>query len=223
MTVRAGGRPPGRSRSSASSTPPAAATALFSTKEKFGALRALVAARHRPLLVDEDQAALVRTRDRRPGRADRAFTFLHVSLPDRFGHEYGGMSRAVPRRRAPHRPAARQAAREPSTRDPALRRPPRRHPHRRPRLHARAARRTAPKVLANYRIPFVVWGAGVRTATSTRLNPDYRDPGTTRPTYAAEAAAGAQRRPRQPRARPARAAADPGQRAGRPARTSTCS
>ena len=35
----------------------------------------------------------------------------------------------------------------------------------------------------DYRIPFVVWGRGVRPADLYALNPDYADPGTGRPAY----------------------------------------
>ena len=35
----------------------------------------------------------------------------------------------------------------------------------------------------DYRIPFVVWGRGVRPADLYELNPDYADPGTGRPAY----------------------------------------
>ena len=35
----------------------------------------------------------------------------------------------------------------------------------------------------NYRIPFVVWGRGIRPADLYELNPDYADPGTGRPAY----------------------------------------
>ena len=35
----------------------------------------------------------------------------------------------------------------------------------------------------DYRIPFVVWGRGIRPADLYELNPDYADPGTGRPAY----------------------------------------
>jgi hypothetical protein len=35
----------------------------------------------------------------------------------------------------------------------------------------------------DYTIPFVVWGAGIADGDLYDLNPDYRDPGATRPTY----------------------------------------
>ena len=46
--------------------------------------------------------------------------------------------------------------------------------------------------LEDYRIPFVVWGRGVRPADLYELNPDYADPGH-RPAGVRRSAAGAQR------------------------------
>jgi hypothetical protein len=40
-----------------------------------------------------------------------------------------------------------------------------------------------PAEAANYTIPFLVWGAGVRSGDLYRLDHDYADPGTARPSY----------------------------------------
>ena len=40
-------------------------------------------------------------------------------------------------------------------------------------------------MIDNYRIPFLVWGAGVARGDLYDLNAGYRDPGTKRPSYAA--------------------------------------
>ena len=67
--------------------------------------------------------------------------------------------------------------------DPALRRPHHGDPHRRPRRSRRQPHR--PDQGRDYRVPFVVWGAGVDPGTDLyALNPDYADPGRARATYA---------------------------------------
>jgi hypothetical protein len=153
-------------------------TALYSTKAKFGLYE-----RSWPRAVDtfgvrEDQRALVRL-----ARADLSdgaptFTFLHVSLPDRTGHEYGGMSSqyvaAVQRTDAQLgtvlRAVAGRGVSVVLTAD-----------------HGFAAGSTSHSVrrnLQNYRIPFLAWGAGVDHGDLYAMNPGYADPGTRRPSYA---------------------------------------
>lgn len=160
-------------------------TALFTTKEKFGLYERSWPAGIDRYEVDEDQAQLVKD-----ARADlvsggRAFTFLHVSLPDRFGHEFGGMSpqylAAVKRTDAQLGKVLKTIRHDSGLRHdlvviltadhgfaPGL------------RDHSGKA------MIDNYRIPFLVWGAGVTRGDLYDLNPDYKDPGTRRPSYAAK-------------------------------------
>lgn len=159
-------------------------TALFSTKEKFALYQRSWKRGMDRFVVNEDQRRLVRTAIADLKSTDRSFTFLHVSLPDRFGHLYGGMSaqylNAV--RRTDRHLGELLAAIDSNARltdDVAV------------VLTAdhgflEGSTSHSPKVLSDYRIPFVVWGAGVRAGDLYDLNPDYRDPGTTRPTYAAK-------------------------------------
>jgi hypothetical protein len=159
------------------------ATALFSTKEKFGLYKRSWKRGIDRFLVREDQHRLVRAATADLVASDRAFTFLHVSLPDRFGHAYGGMS-------AQYLNAVRRTDRHLGELLHAI------DTH--PALSERVAivltadhgfltgsRSHSRKVLENYRIPFVAWGAGVSAGDLYDLNPDYRDPGTKCPTYGA--------------------------------------
>jgi hypothetical protein len=159
-------------------------TALFSTKEKFALYdRSWPRAIDR-FTTDEDQPALVRAARRDLVRSTRTFTFLHMSLPDQAGHAYGGMT-------PQYLDAVRATDRLLGTLLAAVDR------------HAELARdlvvvltadhgfapgvrdHSARRRLANYRIPFLVWGAGVGGADLYALNADYRDPGTRRPGYVA--------------------------------------
>jgi hypothetical protein len=156
-------------------------SALFTTKTKFGLYERSWPRSITRYVADEDQARLVRTATRDVVSTDRRFTFLHVSLPDRYGHEYGGMS-------PQYLAAVRRTDRDLGRLLRAI--------EARPRLtrrltvvltadHGFAAglRSHDAKVLANYRIPFLTWGAQVRHGSLYALNPDYRDPARTRPTY----------------------------------------
>jgi hypothetical protein len=156
-------------------------SALFTTKPKFKLYQRSWPRSISRYVVDEDQGHLIRAATRDLTTTSRRFTFLHVSLPDRFGHKYGGMSA---RYLAAVRRTDRQLGRllRAIEARPAL--------ARRLTVILTADHGFAPgqkahgrKVLANYRIPFVAWGARVRHADLYDLNPDYRDPGRGRPTY----------------------------------------
>jgi hypothetical protein len=160
-------------------------TALFATKTKFGLYERSWPTAIDRFRVDGDTPTLVRAARRDLVRSDRAFTFLHLSPPDLAGHGYGGMS-------AEYLDAVRQCDRLLGTvlqavdRHPGLARdlvvvltadhgfPPGLRDH------------SAKKNVGNYRIPFLVWGAGVAHDDLYDLNPDYRDPGARRPSYARE-------------------------------------
>jgi predicted AlkP superfamily pyrophosphatase or phosphodiesterase len=153
-------------------------TALYSTKAKFALYRRSWPASVDTFVVDEHQRALVRR-----ARADLAdgaptFTFLHVSLPDRNGHAHGGMSKqyvAAVHRTDTHlgtvlRAVAGDDVTVIVTADHGFARGERSH--------------SAKRDIDDYRIPFLTWGAGVDHADLYDLNPDFKDPGTRRPSYA---------------------------------------
>ena len=153
-------------------------TALYTTKEKFGLYE-----RSWPKGIDtytenENQKKLVSL-----ARADLkdgapTFMFLHVSLPDRNGHEYGGMSAhylsAVRRTDAQLGTILTVLAGSDVTvvltADHGFK--------------TGATEHSARADIENYRIPFVAWGAGVDHGDLYAMNPGFRDPGTRRPTYA---------------------------------------
>jgi hypothetical protein len=114
-------------------------------------------------------------------RHSRAFTFVHLSLPDSVGHQDGYMS-----------PAYLNAV---ATTDRTLGRLVRTvNRHRKLKRHltlivtsdhgGRGLRHNQAHRLVNYRIPFIVWGPGVARGTNLyALNSDYANPGRSRPTY----------------------------------------
>ncbi|MCW2772023.1 MAG: type phosphodiesterase/nucleotide pyrophosphatase [Nocardioides sp.] len=153
-------------------------TALYSTKAKFGLYERSWPAGIDSYTVRENQKKLVAL-----ARADLldgapTFTFLHVSLPDRSGHEYGAMS-------SRYLAAVQKTDRQLGTLIRAL-------------AgggvtviltadHGFATGKTdhsARRDIENYRIPFVAWGAGVDPGDLYAMNPGFRDPGTKRPSYA---------------------------------------
>jgi predicted AlkP superfamily pyrophosphatase or phosphodiesterase len=152
-------------------------TALYTTKTKFSLFT-----RSWPRAVDtfrvkENQRRLVRMARRDLTGTPPTFTFLHVSLPDRFGHEYGGMSPeyldAVRRTDAQLGTVLRAVQDEDVvvilTAD-----------------HGFATGETEHSVkrdIENFRIPFVVWGAGIEPGDLYDLNPDFRDPRNRRTSY----------------------------------------
>ena len=153
-------------------------SALYSTKSKFSLFRRSWPAGVDTFVVKENQRHLVRLarQDIRDGAP--TFTFLHVSLPDRFGHAHGGMSPeyldAVRRTDAQVGTILRAVADRNLvvilTADHGFATGTKDHSRRRN--------------IENYRIPFLVWGKGVRTGDLYEMNPDYRDPRDRRPSYA---------------------------------------
>ena len=155
-------------------------SALFASKSKFGLFDRSWPDIDR-FVVDGDAGLVDRAATDLVSRK-RAFTFVHLGSPDHYGHRDGGMSAAY--RASVIRTDARigrllkaidsSSALKGSTyviltADHGFR--------------AGATDHSA-HLYANYRIPFVVWGPGVaRGASLYRLNPDYRAPGTSRPTY----------------------------------------
>jgi phosphopentomutase len=152
-------------------------TALYTTKSKFGLFERSWPGGIGTYRVKENQRRLVAL-----ARADLtdgapSFTFLHVSLPDRYGHAYGGMSDryldAVRRTDAQLGTVLSAVAGKDVvvilTAD-----------------HGFASGETdhsASRNPENFRIPFLVWGSGVEHGDLYELNPDFTDPGATRPSY----------------------------------------
>jgi Type I phosphodiesterase / nucleotide pyrophosphatase len=153
-------------------------TALYTTKAKFSLYERSWPDDIATYTVNENQKRLVALAraDLRDGAP--TFTFLHVSLPDRNGHEYGGMSArylgAVRRTDAELGTVLRAVAGRPVTvvltADHGF--------------ATGATDHSARGDVENYRIPFVAWGAGVDHANLYELNPAFRDPGASRPGYA---------------------------------------
>ena len=153
-------------------------TALYTTKEKFGLFERSWPRGIDTFTEDENQKRLVSLAraDLRDGAP--TFTFLHVSLPDRTGHAYGGMSArylgAVKRTDAQLGTIldvlAGSSVTVILTADHGFK--------------TGATEHSARRDLENYRIPFLTWGAGVDHGDLDELNPGFRDPGTARPSYA---------------------------------------
>lgn len=156
-------------------------TALFTTKEKFALYERSWPRSITRFTVDEHQRRLVRAARRDLRSSGRAFTFVHVSMPDRVGHRYGGMSKRYLAAVAGTDRALGSII-DTIARHPRLRR--------QVRVivtadHGFAPGRTshAARIPANYRVPFLVWGRGIAHADLYALNRDYRDPGRRRPSY----------------------------------------
>ncbi len=159
-------------------------SAVFASKSKFTLFE-----RSWPTAVDrtvvrQDNARLVGLARRDLARRARAFTFVHLSLPDIVGHERGFMSPAY--LDAVARVDGLVGRLMSTIRDDAD-------------LHgSTAVVLTAdhgglgaghgdPTLLSSYRVPFLVWGPGVADGASLyRLNRDYADPGKRRTRYSAE-------------------------------------
>jgi hypothetical protein len=159
-------------------------SALFAAKGKFTLFD-----RSWPRAIDRtvirgNNAALVESATTDLSTNSRAFTFLHISLLDVTGHQYGWMT---PR----YLTAARQAddlvgrvldtiSATAESRDHTLVVVTADHGGI-GRSHSDRRR------YANYRVPFLVWGPGVPAGADLYdLNPSYADPGTSRVDYGAK-------------------------------------
>ncbi|MDN5893350.1 MAG: alkaline phosphatase family protein [Nocardioides sp.] len=158
-------------------------TGLFASKAKFALFHRSWARSIDRFTVITDNARLVAAVRRDLTPHPRAFTFLHLSLPDEVGHAQGFMS-----------PAYLQAVHRTDTRIGELMATVNRSRRLRRHLtvvvtadhgglgagHSRAGR------IANYRVPFLVWGAGVaRGKNLYALSRTFRNPGPRRSSYAA--------------------------------------
>jgi len=155
-------------------------SALFAGKDKFSLFP-----RSWPGTVDRftlagKPAKLVRAARGDLLHADRELTFLHLALPDEAGHRAGFMSPAyldaVARtdqligtlvRAIENHAALRDAVTLVLTADHG----------------GKGANHDVATRLANYRIPFLAWGAGVTAGDLYAMNPTRTDPGRTRPSY----------------------------------------
>jgi predicted AlkP superfamily pyrophosphatase or phosphodiesterase len=155
---------------------------FFASKSKFSLWD-----RSWPLATDaqtivEDNQDLVRAFKRDLRGSTRALRFLHLSEPDVVGHDRGFMGPAY--LRAVQRTDRRVGAVLDLLRSDA------RYAGRTTVIltadhGGRGASHSDPTKVYDYRVPFVVWGAGVDPGTDLyALNPDYADPGRGRPTYA---------------------------------------
>jgi hypothetical protein len=157
--------------------------ALFASKSKFKLFKRswpsgvdrMVIQGYNPTLVDDvDQDLTTQW---------RALTFVHLSLPDVKGHAYGWLS-------APYLKAVEQTddriaeildtvTATTASSDHTLVVVTSDH-------GGKGKGHSNPGLLADYRIPFFVWGPGVPAGVDLYdLNPTYRDPGTRRPGYGA--------------------------------------
>ncbi len=158
-------------------------TGLFVSKEKLRLFkRSWPRTIDRLMVMEDNDRALARKARRDLVKNRRALTFLHLSGPDVVGHDKGFLSKA-------HLAAVRRADRLLGRLVAAIKARPRLRRH--VTLIVTADHGGAgnghgdPTTQANYRIPFVVWGAGVRAGADLYgLNTsDFRNPGKRRSRY----------------------------------------
>jgi predicted AlkP superfamily pyrophosphatase or phosphodiesterase len=157
-------------------------TGLFATKAKFSLFERSWPAGVDRDVIREDNDRLVRIVRRDLAQQTRAFRFVHLSAPDVAGHAHGFMS-------APYLDAVAATDRRLGRIVAAIESDPDLAGHTavvvtadhggRGVTHRDETRRHS------YRVPFLVWGAGVAAGADLyELNPDYVEPGRSRPTYA---------------------------------------
>ncbi len=157
-------------------------TALFTAKKKLLIFERSWSGAIDRAVLDGDNRALVRKARRDLVKHRRELTFLHLSYPDVVGHKEGFLSAA-------HLAAVEKADRLLGTLVSAIEARPRLRRHVTVIVTADhgggAHGHGDPTEPVNYRIPFIVWGAGVaKGADLYTLNAgDYRDPGRARTKY----------------------------------------
>jgi len=157
------------------------ATALFVSKEKLRLFKRSWPRSIDRLVVDEDNQVLTRKARRDLVKKRRELTFLHLSGPDDVGHAEGFLSEA-------HLAAVREADRLLGTLVNTIAARPRLRKH--VTLVVTADHGGGPEGHGDptkpvtFRIPFLVWGAGVESGADLyKLNHDYRNPGKRRTRY----------------------------------------
>ncbi len=158
-------------------------TALFASKSKFSLFeRSWPRGLDRVMIKEEQDGALARAARRDLIAKDRGFTFLHLGGPDKAGHAYGFMGRkylaAVKRVDAQVGLILQAAERRDELADLTIILT---ADHGGPKHEANHSNARA---LANYRVPFTVWGPGIDPVDLYRVNPAYRAPGKRRVGFA---------------------------------------
>ncbi len=158
-------------------------TAVFATKTKFSLFeRSWPAAIDRTVIREERDRSVVRAVRRDLVDRQRAFTFLHLGLADATGHARRWM-----------RGAYLDAVATLDALVGSILRTVERHPSLRSLVVVLTAdhggvpgtrRHDDPTRLANYRVPFVVWGPGVDHGDLYAMNPTFADPGRRRVRFA---------------------------------------
>ena len=156
-------------------------TALFASKEKLRLFKRSWPSAIGRLVVEEDNPLLVRKARRDLVEHRRALTFVHLSGPDVVGHAEGFLG-------PEHLAAVEEADRLLGRLVAAIEARPRLRRHVTVIVtadHGGAGDGHGdPTVLVNFKIPFVVWGVGVKPGANLyALNHDYRNPGTRRTRY----------------------------------------
>jgi predicted AlkP superfamily pyrophosphatase or phosphodiesterase len=157
-------------------------TGLFVSKEKLRLFKRSWSGAIDRTEVVADNGVLARKARRDLVKHRRALTFLHLSGPDVVGHDRGFLSKA-------HLAAVQRADRLLARMVAAIKARPRLRRHVTLIVtadHGGAGKsHSNPTERVNFRIPFVVWGAGVKAGADLYdLNPgDYGNPGTRRTRY----------------------------------------
>lgn len=156
-------------------------SSVFTGKDKFTLFDRSWPAGVTDLTYDEDPLALVKAARRDLRREGRALTFVHLATPDVAGHEHGFMSRpyleAVATTDALVGRLVRAVEADEELRSEVVVVLTADHGGK-GRGHYDAGR------LADFRVPFLVWGPGIAPADLYALNPDRRAPGRSRTSYA---------------------------------------